>query len=41
MPTCTVLGKIFGGLACKSDFINDMLDINLAIYTPFSLNMKV
>ena len=40
MPTCTVLGKIFSSVACSSAHINDMLDLKLAIYTPFSLHMK-
>jgi fucose-1-phosphate guanylyltransferase len=40
MPTCTVLGKIFSPVACQSPFINDILDLKLAIYTPFSVNMQ-
>ena len=40
MPTCSVLGKIFGSIACQSAYINDMLDLKLAIYTPFAVNMR-
>ena len=40
MPTCTVLGKIFSSIACESEYINDMLDLKLAMYTPFSVNMQ-
>lgn len=40
MPNCTVLGKIFGSIASQSEYINDFLDIKLATYTPFSVEMK-
>jgi len=40
MPNCTVLGKIFSSIACESKYINDFLDIKLAIYTPFSIGMQ-
>jgi hypothetical protein len=40
MPTCTVLGKIFSTIACECEYINDMLDLKLAIYTPFSVHMQ-
>ena len=40
MPNCTVLGKIFSSIACQSKYINDFLDIKLAIYTPFSCGMQ-
>ena len=39
-PTCTILGKIFSPVACESSYINDMLDLKLAIYSPFSVHMK-
>jgi hypothetical protein len=40
MPSCSVLGKIFYPIAVDNDYINDMLDIKLAIYTPFSIHMS-
>ena len=40
MPPCTVLGKIFASIATDSEFINDFLDIKLAVYTLFSQNMQ-
>jgi fucose-1-phosphate guanylyltransferase len=38
MPSCTVLGKIFCPLASK--YFDDMLEMKLALYTPFSIRMK-
>ncbi len=40
MPFNTVLGKIFAPVPCESPYINDFLDIKLAIYTPFSIHMQ-
>ena len=40
IPYNTVLGKIFAPVPCESDYINDFLDVKLAVYTPFSVNMK-
>lgn len=40
MPTCSVLGKIFSPVACRSSCIRDILDLKLAIYTPFSFHMS-
>lgn len=40
IPNNTVLGKIFAPVPCDSMYINDFLDIKLAILTPFSVNMK-
>ena len=40
MPSCSVLGKIFYPIATDNDYINDMLDMKLAIYTPFSIHMS-
>ncbi len=40
MPFNTVLGKIFAPVPCESEYINDFLDIKLAIYTPFSILMQ-
>ena len=40
MPSCTVLGKIFSPVASECPSINDILDIKLSTYTPFSINMK-
>ena len=40
MPTCSVLGKIFAPVPCASPFINDMLDLSLAVYTPFAVEMR-
>ena len=40
IPNNTVLGKIFSPMPCDSTYINDFLDIKLAILTPFSISMK-
>lgn len=40
MPNCTVLGKIFSSISSESIYINDFLDIKLAIYTPFAVEMQ-
>lgn len=40
VPFNTVLGKIFAPVPCRSAFVNDVLDIQLAIFTPLSLNMQ-
>lgn len=40
MPSCTALGKIFQPILSKHEYINDMLDVKLAIYTPFSVHMS-
>lgn len=40
MPTCSVLGKIFSSIPSKYKHINDLLDLKLAIYTPFSVYMQ-
>jgi hypothetical protein len=40
MPPCSMLGKIFYTIPCESACINDMLDMKLAIYTPFAINMS-
>lgn len=40
MPSCSVLGKIFYPLPSQSNFINDMFDMKLALYTPFSSQMS-
>ena len=40
VPFNTVLGKIFAPVPCRSPFVNDVLDIQLAIFTPLSLNMQ-
>lgn len=40
MPTCSILGKIFSAIACTSEDINDVLDLKLAMNTPFSVDMK-
>jgi fucose-1-phosphate guanylyltransferase len=40
MPTCTVLGKIFSPVPCRNPYINDILDLKLAIYTPFAVHMQ-
>lgn len=40
VPFNTVLGKIFAPVPCRSAFVNDVLDIQLAIFTPLSLHMQ-
>jgi fucose-1-phosphate guanylyltransferase len=40
MPSCTVLGKIFSPVPSKSEFINDIFDLKLAIYLPFTVHME-
>ena len=39
MPSCSVLGKIFHPISTEDSCINDMLDMKLAIYTPFAFHM--
>ena len=40
VPYNTVLGKIFAPVPCESEYINDFMDMKLAIYTPFSIHMQ-
>ena len=40
MPSCSILGKIFHPIATDNEYVNDMLDMKLAIYTPFSFHMS-
>ncbi len=40
MPSSSMLGKIFYTIPCESPFINDMLDMKLALYTPFAVDMS-
>lgn len=40
MPSCSILGKIFYPIACGNKFINDILDVKLALYTPFACKMS-
>ena len=37
-PSCSVLGKLFSPIACEHSAIEDMLDLKLANYLPFTLN---